>query len=93
MIEPLSVLAGAGSVAVGVLIGRAMRVKPLPAPGPVCSCGHGYGQHQDAGQCGAEVKRPVQWGAGQHDPIHFKWVPCPCLRHDGPVPLPEVWSP
>lgn len=95
MIEPLSLGLGAGLLGVGMLIGRAMRVKPpKPKPiQPVCSCGHGYGQHQDGGRCGAEVKRATRWGSGQYDPIDFEYVPCSCLKHDGPVPLPEVWAP
>lgn len=90
--DPLTILSGGALLCVGVLIGRAMRPKPVKDPGPVCSCGHGYGQHENAGRCGAEAQRACDWTYGG-SPMAWEYVRCACLSYDGPEPLPKVWTP
>ena len=88
--DPLTLLAGGGLLAAGVVIGRAMRSRLPTPPEPVCTCGHGYGQHEQGGKCAAEVER-TNYG---HSYVvrGTEWVPCPCLSYDGPEPLPKVWT-
>lgn len=88
--DPLTLFVGGGLFAVGVLIGRAMRVKPPKDPGPVCTCGHGYGQHEQAKKCHGEEMRS-RYSAGSW--TGYEYAPCPCLSYDGPEPLPKVWTP
>uniref|UniRef100_UPI003F496783 hypothetical protein n=1 Tax=Pseudonocardia sp. CA-138482 TaxID=3240023 RepID=UPI003F496783 len=78
MMEPISMLVGAGLLLAGWAVGRVSRRRPK-SPAPICSCGHGYGMHeQGGGRCRDEKRR---------------YVRCNCQVYDGPEPLPRAWMP
>lgn len=74
-------LAGAGTLLVGIIIGRIPRPKRSKSGQAVCrSCKHGVGYHKDrTGHC--------------HKPVGIMRDPCDCRHYDGPTPLPEYYAP
>jgi hypothetical protein len=62
------------------------RKKLADAPKPVCTCGHARGMHRDGGkgECAVSTYMSVMASKG---------LKCPCLMYDGPIPLPEYYSP
>lgn len=82
MLDPFTLLAGAGILGVGYLAGRITRRRAAPAPTQaLCGCGHGLEQHDlQAHACKAEVPRG-----------NYTYVPCTCQQYVGPKPLEEMF--
>ena len=63
-----------------------------PPPIPMCACGHGLNTHDpQTRHCLSEVGRDRYnylgtWAGRQY-------VPCPCVRYIGPIPLDDIWIP
>lgn len=63
-------------------VGRLRRPRQLRS---VCDCTHPWGAHDEKGTCGAEVERQMRDEYGNK--AHTVWVPCPCRRYSGPIPI------
>lgn len=93
VIDPVSLLMGAGLLGAGFGAGR-LRRRPAPPPPvtPVCGCGHTLSQHDPQRHtCHAEVRRDAfdrrgRWAGNT-------WVPCTCRQYVGPLPIDEVFAP
>lgn len=71
---------------VGLVVGRRMRPRPPEPLKPMCSCAHGFGTHEDGRRCNSEIEQASSWSSCGTYPVSWRWVPCPCLRYDGPDP-------
>lgn len=89
VIDPLSLLIGAGLVGGGWVLGRfgSRPTKKAAQSNALCGCGHDLAVHdRDAGQCHGETFRKIGNGLKA-------WVPCNCRRYTGPIPLEEFFTP
>ncbi|MFB7722789.1 MULTISPECIES: hypothetical protein [unclassified Nocardia] len=89
MIDPISLLIGAGLVGGGWALGR-FGSRPAKKPAvatALCGCGHDLAVHdRESGQCHGETFRNTGVGIKA-------WVPCNCRRYTGPTPLEEFFAP
>lgn len=90
--EPLSFLAGALVLLIGILLGRSLlfRRRPRSAKPPpaVCEgCGHSLSYHEDD-TCHAEEKRSLYSKSGSYKGKHY--VRCQCRRYVGHVPAERM---
>lgn len=90
--DPLSLIVGAGILAVGYLaghlVGRRRRRAIGAATAAICGCGHPLSHHDaESGECHFEVRRRYSH-TGE---VEFR--PCTCRRYDGPQPLESFFAP
>ena len=92
--EPITLMVGAGLLAVGFVTGRLQRRRPardVPMT-PVCGCGHALSQHdRETSTCYAELRRDTYDRRGRWS--GHSWVPCTCRQYVGPRPIDEVFAP
>lgn len=95
MIDPTSLVVGAGLFATGLLTGKLTRRRTPAAdttPKAVCGCSHGLEQHNpDTNECHGQMRRDKHNKFG--DWIGHEWVPCTCRQYVGPRPLEELYAP
>jgi len=97
----LSLLEGAGILAVGALSGRfwparrrGRKVKPVK---PFCGCEHHYSYHEPAAigaptVCHAQVKGQITKWDGYGTACGWEMLQCTCKQYTGPEPLPEYYA-
>ncbi|MBL1073276.1 hypothetical protein JK358_02590 [Nocardia sp. 2] len=88
MLDPISLVVGAGLVGLGWAAGRFGRRSNQPTPAPaVCGCGHDLSLHdRKAGECHFESPRKTGWGM-------TVWARCGCRTYTGPTPLEDLLTP
>lgn len=91
MLDPISLLAGAGILVGGYGAGRVGRLrrapKPKPDPKPICICRHGISFHTDGtGACMWKDEPFYKSGVGMIKPK------CECLHYAGPTVYPTYIS-
>jgi hypothetical protein len=94
VVEPISLLVGAGLLAGGYLAGRRNRRRPPPPRPltPMCGCGHPLSQHDpDTRTCHAQLRRDAFDRRGRF--AGHIWAPCTCRQYIGPRPIDEVFVP
>jgi len=93
VLDPVSLAAGAGILAIGYLAGRLGKRKARPSRPvnqAVCGCGHPRALHDShVNGCRGEVSRSRYDSDG--DWTGRDWVPCACQRYDGPKPFEELY--
>jgi len=91
--DPITLVAGAGILTAGTLLGRIRRrTTAAPSPVPTCGCGHPMALHdRDSDECFADEQRPHYSKSGSRN--GFEWVQCPCRRYLGPDHIADVWVP
>ncbi|QIS14637.1 MULTISPECIES: hypothetical protein [Nocardia] len=88
MLDPITLIVGAGIAGAGWAVGRFGRPKAksaesLPA---TCGCGHDLAMHDpQTGACHTEIGRKSVVGLRE-------WVRCGCRRYTGPQPLEELFN-
>jgi hypothetical protein len=93
MIDPISLVVGAGLLAAGFLAGhltarRSARRRPDGPQEPVCGCTHHRALHDpETGECHERVKVPLGGGGG------YSWELCLCRQYVGPEPIGSMWVP
>lgn len=81
MIEPVSLLAGAGVMLAGYLIGRRNPRTKLPDSTMCAGCKHSITfRNPDTGNCTAQVEQATKWD-GLGSPVAYRYVPCTCASH------------
>lgn len=81
MLDPLTLLTGAGIFIAGVVTGRIRRKSASP-PKPICGCGHNLAEHNpETGTCAATIR---VFDAPRR--------PCTCQQYVGPKPLEEMFA-
>ncbi len=103
MIDPISLVVGAGLVGLAYALGRATRPKRVDSNAPICGCDHHRALHDPAtGTCAGMVdtQEPVQRKDGtimldayNHVIFCDSSEPCPCRQYVGPVPVESLWMP
>lgn len=97
MMEPLTLLAGAGLLAAGWLAGhltgrRAERRRLDKPREPICGCTHHLAAHDPkTSECTAAVERQLR--NDRNSMAGTDWVECACRRYVGPEPISSVWVP
>ncbi len=89
--DPLSLIAGAGLLAVGYLTGRiGRRWKPKEDGVARCGCGHSLALHEpEKATCHATVRqRRARDKKGNY--LGNQYVSCTCRQYVGPLPLEQV---
>jgi hypothetical protein len=90
MIEPASLLVGAGILLGGWLLGRyaPTRRKAAPRPEPLCGCGHHHAYHDPkTGVCHATVRHKGTDTVSAYD------RQCTCRQYSGPVAIDSYYAP
>lgn len=83
----LELLAGAGLLATGWVLGRINRRRPgTTSVKAICLCSHHIGEHQKmTGRCVATVDGPdVASRDKYHDVTSWVQIPCTCQHYAGP---------
>jgi hypothetical protein len=91
------VITGALILAIGILIGIALRSLPARRKDPepveaVCGCTHHHSMHDPrTGACNAGV-RVARYSANGAQ-TGYGHRPCACVRYSGPEPIPLLYAP
>lgn len=94
--DPLTLAAGAGILAAGLLFGyvagRRDRNRPARDPEPICGCGDHRAMHDpETGECHEKVEQSRWSPGGAH--VGYDHVQCTCRQYVGPEPISSLWSP
>jgi hypothetical protein len=90
--DPISILAGAVVLLVGIGIGRISRRKDRAStgsPAAVCEgCEHGLSFHDEKNRCRSKVARNRYDSIGGH--TGKEYVDCTCRQYIGPIPAERM---